>query len=482
MQIVSDITKYATIFFILLIVLCAIAIAIVYYLVKVKRIASKEELFDYSKFDRKDSLDYVRFDRIINSVENNVQTKNGIIVLDEGTRFVAALKVNGYNFFTASAQEQRQSMSGMISFLNAIEGDIQYRQSTKAIDLSENIEKHKKRLNDIELEIYGLKMDHEDLVEKAEAYVNMPEIFENYHQRLLQIEKNITCKTHTQQELDVLIQYMEALSGTNLESEKVQCWLFEWKYNPNDYIEEMNDEERFKKAASELSTKTGSYMSALLRTGCSCERMSGEEILELFRYHFSPITSDVYKVNDLYDSSINHLYVTSSSLEILKAEENAEKEYNEFMKEQRAAEYASYEQELNDDGAESLESVPENIEQITIEETVDEINDEEIVEEDELFSFISAEEDDIPLKIDFDEDEDDIKAVLNEPLFESTEATELANTNETEPLDAVAVDTEPAAEPIKTGKRKKNTKNVPAKIEGRQMSLLEGISFGNGVN
>lgn len=475
MQIISDITKYATIFFIMLIIMCAIAAAVIYYLLKVKKIASKEELFDYSKFDRKDSLEYVRFDRIINSKENGVQTKNGIIILDDGMRFIAGLKVSGYNFFTASAQEQHQSMKGMISFLNAIEGDVQYRQSTKAIDLSENIEKHKKRMNEVELEIYGLRMDHEDLVEKAEAYVDMPDIFQNYHERLLEIEKNINCKTHTRQELDVLIQYMEALSGTNLESEKVQCWMFEWKYNANDYIEELNESEKFEKAASELSTKAGSYIAALLRTGCTCERMSGEEILELFRYHYSPITSDVYKVGDLYDSSIGSLYITSDSLDALAHEAEDEKEYNMFMNEQRAMEfYDSQQRSLNDEDGLSFadsESLSDSLD----------FNDDMFANESDDLEFaedviVDGTEEDVMFSFAMDDGEESDEAFsLGEELDESYNPSFVSAAPEKDSGSEYEEKTE-----NKSKKKSKKKKEKEVKLEG-QMSMLDGITFGNGV-
>ncbi len=335
MQLLHSLTKYVTIFFIMLVILCLILGAIAYYLLKIKKIASKEERFDYSRFDRKDSIDYVRFDQIINTTENGIQTKNGLIVLNDGYRYIAGLKVSGFNFFSASAQEQHQSMSGMIAFLNAIEGDIQYRQSTKAIDLTENIEKHKKRLKEVEMEIYSMRMDHEELCEKAESYINQPEIYANYDQKMNELERAIKSKEHTQAELDIVIQYMNALSGTNLEAEKVQCWLFDWNYNSNDYTEELSDEEKYAKAASALSTKSNSYIAALQRTGCTCERMSAEEILELFRYHFAPITADSYKIADLYDSSVNALYITSDSLDTLKRDEEEERMYFDTINEKR---------------------------------------------------------------------------------------------------------------------------------------------------
>lgn len=413
MALVGLISKYVTILFIMIVILALIFGVIAYYLLKVKKIASKEEQFDYSRFDRRDSLEYVRFQNIINSVENNVQTHNGLIVADDGYRYIAGLKVSGYNFFSASAEEQKSSMIGMLSFLNTIEGDIQYRQSTKAIDLSENIEAHRKRLKEVAFEIEGLKLDHQDMVSQSENYLDNPEIYANYDKRISEIERTIKCKQHTLDELDIVIQYMEALSGTNIESEKVQCWLFEWNYNSNDYTEDLTDEERYEVAAQALTTKANSYISALSRTGCTCERMTGEELFELFRYHYSPITADAFTMNELYNSSVNALYITSDSLSTLEEEAKDEKEYYKIINQEREEEYAQ----------ETLEQLEETMELFTDEEALV-VSDDSVDNLDEQITpaeFVSAvqmAEDDDDLVIDLDDD------FVEEPITNKTPSAE----------------------------------------------------------
>ncbi len=374
MGLISLISRYVTILFVMLCILGAILGAVAYYLLKIKKVASREEQFDYNRFERRDSLDYVRFQQIINTVENKVQTHNGLIVADDGYRYIAGLKVSGYNFFSASAQEQKQSMVGMLAFLNTIEGDIQYRQSTKAIDLSDNIEAHKKRLKEVAFEIEGLKLDHQDLVSQSKNYLDNPEVYNNYDKKITEIERTIKCKQHTENELDIVIQYMEALSGTNIEAEKVQCWLFEWSYNSNDYTEDLTDAERYEVAAQALTTKTNSYISALSRTGCTCDRMSGEELLELFRYHYAPYTSDAYSITDLYNSSVNALYVTSDSLNSLDKEASDEKEYFKIVNQEREETYA---QETLEELEETMELFTDEHALVVSDETLDVISPNE---------------------------------------------------------------------------------------------------------
>ncbi len=497
MGLVSLVSKYVTILFVMLVILTLIFGIIAWYLLKVKKIASKEEQFDYSRFERRDSLDYVRFQNIINAVENKVQTHNGLIVADDGYRYITGIKVSGYNFFSASAEEQRSSMVGMISFLNTIEGDIQYRQSTKAIDLSENIESHKKRMKEVAFEIEGLKLDHQELVTQSENYLDNPEVYNNYDKRISEVERTIKCKEHTLDELDIVVQYMEALSGTNIESEKVQCWFIEWKYNSNDYTEDLTDEERYEVAAQALTTKANSYIAALSRTGCTCDRMTGEELLELFRYHYCPLTADAYSITELYNSSVNALYITSDSLSTLEEEAKEERAYYQMVNQEREEEYAQ----------ETLEQLEEAMddELFADEEALvvsDDYDDSEnMTLGDAVTAVDNAEVQEMPIQTtDPIESEQPEEPVMDAPLF--TFAPEPSDDDEEIDLDEdfvllsdddgmsddfILSDEE--SEPVDTKKqkksegkrgflRRKNKKEV-AKSNDGQVSIFDSVPFGN---
>ena len=170
MTLISTLTRYIIIFFFLLVILLIVLGGIAYYLLKIRKITSREEQFDYSKFDRRDSVEFVRFEQIINAVIRGTPTKDGIIVYDDGNRFVAGINVYGFNYFSASAQEQYSSISSMISFLNTIEKDIQYRQSTRAIDLKDNIEQIEEKIEEVNAEIFAIKEELKNMLEVIESY------------------------------------------------------------------------------------------------------------------------------------------------------------------------------------------------------------------------------------------------------------------------------------------------------------------------
>lgn len=338
MTLISTLTRYIIIFFFLLVILLIVLGGIAYYLLKIRKITSREEQFDYSKFDRRDSVEFVRFEQIINAVIRGTPTKDGIIVYDDGNRFVAGINVYGFNYFSASAQEQYSSISSMISFLNTIEKDVQYRQSTRAIDLKDNIEQIEEKIEEVNAEIFAINEERKNMLEVIESYKHEPKTFSMLEKRILEAERTIHCKTHTVDELEEMVNYMGIISDNNYETERVQSWFIEWEYNANEYTDALTEEEKYEKAAEALSTKYIAFSNALSSTGCTCERMTGDDLMECFRHHYMPETADLYKMSDIYQSSYNSLYVSSNVLEELKEnikQEEIIKEYYETLDDMR---------------------------------------------------------------------------------------------------------------------------------------------------
>lgn len=334
MTIIATITRYIIIFFFLLIILIVVLGGAAYYLLKIRKITSREEQFDYSSFDRRDSVEFVRFDQIINATVRGTPTNDGIIVYDDGNRFVAGINVYGFNYFSASAQEQYNSISSMISFLNTIEHNVQYRQSTRAIDLQDSITQIQERIENINAEIFAVNEERKNMLDVISSYMHEPKTFSMLEKRIMEAERTINCKNHSVEELEEMINYMDIISDNNYETERVQSWFIEWVYNANEYTDALTEEERYEKAAEALSTKYLAFSNALSSTGCTCERMSADDLMECFRHHYMPETADLYKMSDIYQSSYNSLYVSSNVLEELKEDIKQEeiiKEYYESL-------------------------------------------------------------------------------------------------------------------------------------------------------
>lgn len=397
MTIIATITRYIIIFFFLLIILIVVLGGAAYYLLKIRKITSREEQFDYSSFDRRDSVEFVRFDQIINATVRGTPTNDGIIVYDDGNRFVAGINVYGFNYFSASAQEQYNSISSMISFLNTIEQNVQYRQSTRAIDLQDSITQIQERIENINAEIFAVNEERKNMLDVISSYMHEPKTFSMLEKRIMEAERTINCKNHSVEELEEMINYMDIISDNNYETERVQSWFIEWVYNANEYTDALTEEERYEKAAEALSTKYLAFSNALSSTGCTCERMSADDLMECFRHHYMPETADLYKMSDIYQSSYNSLYVSSNVLEELKEDIKQEeiiKEYYESLDDIREM---AKNQIRNDVENKAKVSVSEDEKLISFEGVDTEEEEEDIVYNTSVKNYVEPNTDDMVL-------------------------------------------------------------------------------------
>ncbi len=350
MGFIADVNKYATEFLVILFVIAIILGIALWYFLKIKKVRAKEELINYDSFERRDSREYVKFDTIVSGGIDGKHHDMGMIVTNNGTRFVSILSVTGYNFSSASAEERGASMRGYLSFLNTVKEPIQYRQSTKAVDLSERIEVHKNLLKDVSLKILNLDADYKELLAISEQYLNQPDIYNAYATKLEKLQKDITTEAWLKSEIEIEIEYMESISGQGNDSSRVESYIIDWKYDPTVYTEEMTTEQIYVKAINELAAKASNLISALARCNCTARLLSAPEIVDIMRHHYSPLSADDTKIEDMLGTNYNSLFVTSDSLVEIEKERLGDVLWQKKLKQQeeaRLAAQAQREQELD---------------------------------------------------------------------------------------------------------------------------------------
>jgi len=283
-----------------------------YYLVKVKKVAAKEEHINYENFDRKDSSEFVKFDNIFNCSMSSDSGTYGVMVIDDYT-FVAALDVKGYNFATASQEDRRNTIINAVSLFNIIERPVQMRQSAIAIDIGHNIQAHKDILKDLVFKQIDLEQEYEEVVSLAEQSLDNPDALEYLEGKIKSLQREIVSTKWKTNEVKALIQYMESISSRG-NAKKVNQFVFTYTYNPAEYVEELSLDEIYAKASQEIAIMANNYASAFGSCGCNCRLLTGMELLDLVRYHFHPVTADEVKIEALYNSSLSALFVSSDSL------------------------------------------------------------------------------------------------------------------------------------------------------------------------
>ena len=330
MGIIDTLANYMGLILGTLVATCVMGFAIVYYILKVRRIASDEERIDYSTFRREDVRSFVRFRDII--AGGNGSDRNAIGIMDMGNHvYVGGIDVKGYNYHSASAEERQRTMINMIAFNAIIEQPIQLRQTIRAIDKSRNIENEKECGKRIERELLELQADYEAAAQALDENVDNDEVYFSIEKRLKELLRSIRSKQWQLREIKEMIHYLEQVTVKSENKERMNQIFFTWRYNPDDEIEELSEAEIRKKAETELSTLAIMYGDALSNCGCSYKPLTADDLTDLLRRHYHPETGDKQRLDEILNSSYYSLYVTSDSLQELEREKQEEANFRNFM-------------------------------------------------------------------------------------------------------------------------------------------------------
>lgn len=326
---IGTINHYLNIFLVGTVLALLIVGALVIYLLKVKKVMAKEETINYDRFERYSSEEFVKFDNIIDIKNGLGDSTFGVMVINEHT-FLGMMEIKGYNYYSASAEDKISTNINMVSFFQTIEKPIQLRQTAKAIDISYNVAKQRKVCEELELKGMQLDMDYKETLILSEDYFNNPEIYNEIAETLESLRKEIVTTRWMLEEAKEVLTYMEGFSASGKAS-KINHLIFSYTYDPNDYVEELTEEEIYIKSSQELANLASNYAHGLGNCGCTCRLLTGKEMMDLTRRHFHPETGDDIRVEDLFDSSYHALFISSDHLLKLMRQKVGENKYKEKL-------------------------------------------------------------------------------------------------------------------------------------------------------
>lgn len=331
-----DIQVYLILGMILLLLIAAAGF-VLYYLYSRKTKSMSEINYDY--FNRKDSLEYCKFDEIISSNPDDFMKGAGAIVRNRNT-FIGILQVTGLNFYSASYTEQEHTISAFISLIDALEYRVQFRQTSKAIDISHNIEDFTNILEDLKSQIAETDALMKHYLELSEDNIDNEELSASYIAEFDKLASKQEVNNRKAQECQEVINYMEQISSASSDTQQVHNIIYSYDFDETQFTASLTREEIELQALNTLDTRGAALISNLVRCGCSARRLTAGEIVELMRRHLHPVTADENSVDELLNSDLSALYVTSDTLlERIKTRLTDE----EYQKRQ-----AIHEQELNE--------------------------------------------------------------------------------------------------------------------------------------
>lgn len=334
MQLINSIIYYMNIIGGSIVVGGILCCGILFYFVKVRKVAAKVENINTASFVREDSISYVPIKDML--YDGNIDGEGIIAVTD--TLFVAGISVRGFNYANASAQERLNAQLSSTAFFNVVDGPVTFRESVKTIDLEKNIIEYEQYIKDIATELMTLDAAYQDTLEVAKEVAEAdPDSFVYYRKQLDEIRRKIDAKTHQEEECSAVVSYMKAMEkdsakreGSGLMNSQI---MFSYEHNPDFYSTELTKEEIYVKAKEELHAKARKYMDALANCNFRSTRLSLRELIRLIRQHNFPITGTDGRLEDLLDSSYASLFISSDSLVEAQRKRIGEEEFQKKLKE-----------------------------------------------------------------------------------------------------------------------------------------------------
>ena len=327
MYIIDKITQVLVIF--LVILLAVFASAAVWY-IRMKRRGKKTKLSDdgadYQGLERRNALDYVKFDDI----------RDDMILAENNTRFIAVLRCQGFDFYYGHIAEQYAAQNGYLGFLNTVTKPITYRQYTKAVDLEHTQDNYATAYNEIQEALFNLSEDYKAAKQRLrEKEQDLEKEGGSRQEAHLEISCMLDHLISMQREIEALewrllhvrdqLAYLDQLAEKSGAPVSMETYVFDWVYDPMDFPVEMTDDEIAEKAKEELKRLARQKINALSTAGVKAYRCTTDELIDMVRRHFQPLSSDRYRMRNVGDSSYY------SDITFMEGKDRLKKAYDEEL-------------------------------------------------------------------------------------------------------------------------------------------------------
>lgn len=314
---------YAEVIMWIVIVLSIIIGVIIFVFARKKRIGLEVDKPEaWANFNRLDAKTYVPAEDVIDDM----------LVFDNGTRFVMAIACRGNNFYDLSLEEQLAVSDGYLGFVNTVNKPITKRVISRPMNLEGMIKNHKESLDK---KVEELKRLYETASSLYKERSSEPDEGRKklYDDEIARVERLIEVNEWKQKHLAHELMYLGMFDGENADPIPEDYYLLEWNFNAMEFPVEITKEEIRKRAKVELETLAKQKMGALSQAHVPTRLVLGDELEELVRRHFRPLTADMFRSSDLEKTNIDGS-VADAEKALSEMKEKVTKEMKE--KEERA--------------------------------------------------------------------------------------------------------------------------------------------------
>lgn len=273
-----------------------------------KRSRAKIDNVDYSGLRRMDSIDYLKFDDIVDDM----------IVVEHGTRYIASIQcTGGFDFHTANFSEKLAVKNAYTNFIGMQKNPFTYRQSCHKVRVEDDINRFYEHGERIKKELVALRGTHGEMSRLYEALSKEEPVdtekLEMLSEQLDDIEKQIETRQWRIEHIADQIDYLSLYSDSDNILERTESYQFDWTYNALDYPVDLTKEEIREKAKIGLGSIADSFIHALSDAKIKAVRMDSDDIVQMFRSQFHPVTAELYDENRIRESSYYEDIVSADS-------------------------------------------------------------------------------------------------------------------------------------------------------------------------
>ncbi|WP_113675864.1 hypothetical protein [Vallitalea guaymasensis] len=306
MNLIEKLNMYLEIILYIIMALVLVGIGIWFYIRSKPNSKQKEDTTDYSQFPKKSSEEFV----IIGDIADNK------IVMDNGTRYVSGVKCNGFDYNTAREDEKLMVQANYINLFNMIDNPIQFYLQCQDVDVEHIINNHQEAKQKVLIKLEKANIEFENLQQTIKELKDgegeeLVKLLDEAKKRKILVQKTIDCLTWDYRHLEELIAYIKTVSENREEPQRNEYYFFSYKFNPLAFSVNLTKGEIEKRAATELKTKAENFKSILRSSKVSAEMVDKDELIEIVRRHYNPISANIYKSNNIKNSNFFDMVTTT---------------------------------------------------------------------------------------------------------------------------------------------------------------------------
>ena len=250
----------------------------------------KEKNTQNNQFAKKSVFDFMDFDKI----------EDNMIIQHNGKRFVMAIECAGVNYDLMSGVEKTGVEEGFVQFLNTLRFPIQMYIQTRTVNLEKSIDTYKKRVNQIEADLFAKTQQYQEMVESGsfsreelnKAFYEVTKernLYEYGKDIIYDTEKMSLNKNILNKKYYIIIAYLpEESNSGDFAKDEIQSMAF-----------------------SELYTRAQSIMRTLSACSVNGKILNSIELSELLYVAYNRDESETFDLKKAIEANYDSLYSTA---------------------------------------------------------------------------------------------------------------------------------------------------------------------------